>query len=105
MKEVVEVRRAIATELRKPLNGGVADQAKVLALGRRYGELDGEMSWYYATAFAMVSRTLTDKQRAELMKLRNLDGYTSALAYIYSTPVHESIELPDTDFFFKDPVQ
>ncbi len=105
LKEVVDVRRAIATELRKPLSGGVTDKAKVLALGRRYGELDGEMSWYYATAFAKVNRTLSDKQRAELMKLRDLEGYTSAPAYIYSAPVREGVELPDTDFFFEEPVQ
>ncbi|MDH7502927.1 MAG: Spy/CpxP family protein refolding chaperone [Verrucomicrobiota bacterium] len=105
LKEVVEVRRAIATELRKPLSGGVTDKAKVLALGRRYGELDGEMSWYYATAFAKVNQTLTDEQRAALMKLRNLDGYTSAPAYIYSAPVREAVELPDTDFFFKAPTR
>jgi len=105
LKEVVEVRRAISTELRKPLTGGVTDKAKVLALGRRYGELDGEMSWYYATAFAKVNRTLTDKQRAELMKLRNLVGYTSAPAYIYSTPVKEAAQLPDTDSFFRPPTK
>lgn len=105
LKEVVDVRRAIATELRKPLTGGVTDKAKVLALGRRYGELDGEMSWYYATAFAKVNRTLTDAQRTELRKLRNLEGYTSAPAYIFSTPVHEALPLLDTDSFFKAPVQ
>jgi hypothetical protein len=105
LREVVEVRRAIATELRKPLTGGVADKAKVLTLGRRYGELDGEMSWYYATEFAKVNRTLTDKQRIELMKLRNLVGYTSAPAYIYSTPVRDAVELTDIDFFFKRPGQ
>lgn len=105
LMEIVEVRRAIATELRKPLTGGITDKAKVVALGRRYGELDGEMSWYYATAFAKVNQTLTDKQRAALIKLRNLDGYTSAPAYIYSAPVREAIELPNTDDFFKGAAQ
>ena len=85
LQEVIEVRRAIATELRRFLKGEPADKAKVLALGRRYGELDGEVSWLYATAFAKVNRTLTADQRQTLMKLRNLDGYTSAPAYIYST--------------------
>jgi len=103
LKEVVEIRRAIATELRKPLKGGVADKAKVLALGRRYGELDGEMSYYYAAAFAKVNRTLTAEQRQTLMKLRNLDGYTSAPVYIYSTPVHEDVQLTNTDSFFFAP--
>jgi len=52
-----------------------------------------------------VNRTLTDKQRTELRKLRNLEGYTSAPAYIYSTPVHEAVQLPDTDSFFKVPAK
>ena len=103
LKEVAEVRRAIAMELRKPLKGGVADKAKVLALGRRYGELDGEMSYYYAAAFAKVNRTLTTEQRQTLIKLRNLDGYTSAPAYIYSTPLHDDVQLPNTDSFFFAP--
>jgi Spy/CpxP family protein refolding chaperone len=97
--ETIQVRRAIATELRKYLAGGTPDRQKVLALGRRYGELDGEMSWLYATAFAKVNRTLTDSQRAALMKLRNLDGYKSAAAYIYSRPASLP-EFPNTDFLF-----
>jgi hypothetical protein len=103
LKEVVEVRRAVSTELRKPLAGGHPDRAKVLALGRRYGELDGEMSWTYATAFAKVNRTLTADQRAKLLKLRNLEGYTSAPAYIYSSPVKDEPKLPETDSFFFPP--
>ena len=76
------MRRSIATELRKFLKGGTASKAKVLSLGRRYGELDGEVSYYYATAFAKVNRTLTAEQRSTLRRLRNLEGYTSAPAYI-----------------------
>ena len=100
LRETINLRRAIAAELRKFLKGEKADREKVLALGRRYGELDGEMSYYYATAFAKVSRTLTTEQRKALIKLRGLDGYTSAPAYIYSTPVQESLHLPDTKHFF-----
>ncbi|MEI8063938.1 MAG: hypothetical protein WCH84_07730 [Verrucomicrobiota bacterium] len=103
LTELVTVRRAIATELRKPLKGEVADKAKVLALGLRYGELDGEMSYYYAAAFAKVNRALTAEQRQALLKLRNLDGYTSAPAYIYSTPVQDAVQLPNTDSFFFPP--
>jgi len=87
--ETITVRRAISQELRKLLTGGTPDRQKVIALGRRYGELDGEMSWLYATAFAKANRTLTDAQRAALTKLRNLDGYKSAEAYIYSRPLTE----------------
>ena len=103
LTEIVTVRRAIATELRKPLKGEVADKAKVLALGRRYGELDGELSYKYAVAFAKVNRSLTDAQRKALIQLRNLDGYTSDPAYIYSTPAPEAVQLPNTDSFFRVP--
>ena len=89
LAETVEVRQAMSVELRKFLSGGQADKAKVLALGRRYGALDGEMSWIYATAFAKVGRTLTPEQRAACVKLRNLDGYHSAPAYLYSNPLQE----------------
>ncbi|MCU0782561.1 MAG: Spy/CpxP family protein refolding chaperone [Verrucomicrobia bacterium] len=98
--ETITVRRAIATELRKLLSGGTPDKQKILSLGRHYGELDGEMSWLYATAFAKVNRTLTDSQRAALMKLRNLDSYKSAEAYIYSRSLAGKLDLPDTDHFF-----
>ena len=100
LREAINIRRAISAELRKFLKGGQADKEKVLALGHRYGELDGEMSYYYATAFAKVNRTLTTEQRRSLMKLRGLEGYTSAPAYIYSTPVREEIKLSNTDHFF-----
>jgi len=103
--EIISVRRAISQELRKFLEGKQADKEKVLALGRRYGELDGELSYYYATAFARVNRTLTQQQRSELAKLRNLDGYTSAPAYSYSWPVREEVKLPDTDHFFFPPAK
>lgn len=100
LKEIIEVRRAISTELRLFLKGQQADLKKVIALGRRYGELDGKLSYAYATGFAKVNRTLTPQQRATLIKLRNLPGYTSAPAYIYSDPVREDVKLPNTDHFF-----
>ena len=103
LQEIIAVRRAVSLELRKYLQGGAADQKKVLALGRRYGELDGEMSWMYATAFARANRTLTDTQRSMLRKLRNLEGYTSAPAYLYSSPMKTLPAIPNTDFLFAAP--
>ena len=99
----VDVRKAISTELRKFLKGEQAEKKKILHLGRKYGELDGEMSYLYASAFAKVNKTLTDDQRKSLVKLRNLDGYTSAPAYIYSDPVRGEVKLGDTDFLFFTP--
>ena len=103
LKEIVETRRAISVELRKYLAGGAADKARVLALGRRYGELDGEVSWMYAVAFSRVNKTLSADQRAALRKLRNLEGYQSAPAYMYSSPMQEAPALPKTDFLFRAP--
>ncbi|MEI6562875.1 MAG: Spy/CpxP family protein refolding chaperone [bacterium] len=100
LAEMVEVRTAMSSELRKFLGGGQADKLKVLALGRRYGELDGEMSWMYAMAFAKVNRTLMPEQRAAMNKLRNLDGYQSAPAFLYSSPMQTLPEIQNTDFLF-----
>ena len=50
--EIVQVRRGICTELRRFLTGTSANKKTVLSLSRRYGELDGEMSYFYATHFA-----------------------------------------------------
>ena len=102
--ETITVRRAIATALRKYLSGEQPDKAKVLALGRHYGELDGEMSWLYATAFAKVNSTLTSDQSTALNKLRNLEGYKSADIYIYSRPSN-NVEIPNTDFLFHPPAK
>jgi len=96
----VAVRQAMSVELRKFVAGGQADKVKVLALGRRYGGLDGEMSWIYATAFAKVGQSLTPEQRAACVKLRNLDGYRSAPAYLYSNPMPSLPALPNSDFLF-----
>lgn len=100
LAEIVEVRRAIVGELRRLLGPGQADRAKVAALGRRYGELDGELSWMYATAFAGVGRSLTAEQRAACARLRGLEGYRSAPAYMYSQPLAARTDVPDTAFLF-----
>jgi phosphatidylethanolamine-binding protein (PEBP) family uncharacterized protein len=100
LSEIVATRRAIATELRRFMSGPSADQARVLALSRRYGELDGEISYLYARAFAGVARTLTADQKRTLLKLRNLDArYACRGAYLYSRPI-DMPAIPDTDFLF-----
>lgn len=101
LQETIKVRRKISRELRKFLTNDKPDQTKLMALGRHYGELDGEMSWYDATAFAVVNKTLTADQRASLVKLRNLDGYTSASYYIYSQAMTDEPDLTNVDTFFK----
>ena len=54
--------------------------------------------------FAKVNRTRSPlEQRAALMKIRNLDGYPSAEAYLYSRPLTGKLELAYADQFFAAP--
>ncbi len=97
--EIVETRAAISRELRRHMTEEVADTDTVLALAERYGELDGEIVYWYATAFNDVYQGLSDEKKAELMALRDLDQYPCTGAYLYSEP----IAMPDimnTDFLF-----
>ena len=105
LSDIVTVRRSISQELRKYLRGQTPDEKRVIALGRRYGELDGEMSWCYTMAFTFVNQTLTSQQRAELVKLRNLEGNESASYYIYSDAVQTEPKLESLDTFFFNPEQ
>jgi len=101
LTEITQVRKAISEELRLFLAGKTTDKVKLMTLGTRYGKLDGEMSYYYATAFARVKKTLSSEQKAKLMKLRNLDGYTSAPGYLYSAALKELPPMSDTEDFFR----
>lgn len=86
LDDIVAVRGKIATELRKYVSGGAADEATVQSLMTQYGELDGEIAYQYATAFAKVGDTLTDAQRTTLAGLRTqtLGSYTPKAAYLFS---------------------
>ncbi len=100
LNEIVQTRRAISTELRRFMKEDAVDKDKVLSLSRRYGELDGEISYHYATAFAQVAKTLTADQKKTLLRLRNLDAkYTSKGAYLFSGPIVMP-EVRNTDFLF-----
>ena len=83
LQDIVSTRRAIATELRQFLAGGSASKENVLDLCRHYGELDGELSYYYATHFAEVNKTLTGDQRAELEKASRHRRFQRAKAPLF----------------------
>jgi hypothetical protein len=102
LAEIVTTRRAIATELRRFQTGATADKDKVLTLSRRYGELDGEMSWFYATAFGKVGQTLTAQQKATLASLRTNDPSDPKGPFLYSSPLNNP-RIPSTDFLFQTP--
>ncbi|KZL93992.1 hypothetical protein [Clostridium magnum] len=98
LKEIAQIRTQVATELRKAMSGGTIDKEKVYSLIERYGELDGKMSALYASRFSAVNKTLTEDQRAALVKLRNLNVVPQG-GYRFSTPVAMP-EIPNTDFMF-----
>ncbi|MFO0892673.1 MAG: hypothetical protein U0790_26460 [Isosphaeraceae bacterium] len=99
LREIVDTRRAIATELRRFLRGDSADRSKVLSLSRRYGELDGELSYIYATAFAEVGRSLTASQRQAMVRLRTSSPSDARGPFLYSSPI-EMPRVGSTDFLF-----
>jgi len=99
LTEIVTTRRAIATELRRFQAGDTADEARVLSLSRRYGELDGEISFFYARAFARVGQSLSARQKQALARLRTADPSAPKGPFLYSAPV-PSPKIADTDFLF-----
>lgn len=99
LQEIVRVRRDIATELRRFLKGETADQSRVLALSRRYGELDGQLSYLYGAAFAKVGQSLSPQQKQSLQALRQVDPKEPKGPFLYSTPIAMP-RIDDTDRFF-----
>ncbi len=87
LAEIVKVRRAIAMELRLFQKGDKADKNDVIAHSKRYGELDGEMSYLYATAFAKVGQSLTAQQKARLMAMRSDNPSDPKGPFLYSSPI------------------
>lgn len=99
LNEIVRVRREISTELRRFLKGETADQTKVQALSRKYGELDGNLSYLYATAFAKVGQTLTPQQKQTLMAMRKIDPTEPKGPFLYSSPISMP-KIENTDAIF-----
>ncbi len=99
LAEIVKTRRAIATELRRFMKGESADKNKVLPLSKRYGELDGEMSYLYAAAFAEVGKTLTAEQKKKLCKLRTSNPSSPKGPFLYSDLI-KMPKIENTDFLF-----
>lgn len=100
LDEIVKTRRAIAAELRRFLKNEFADEANVLALLRRYGELDGELSYLYAMAFAAVGKTLTAQQKATLARMRASNPSDPKGPFLYSSPIAMP-RIENTNFFFR----
>jgi hypothetical protein len=99
LAEIVKIRRAIATELRRFHKDESADKDKVLSLSRRYGELDGEMSYLYATAFAKVGQSLSARQMQALAGMRTSNPSDPKGPFLYSAPI-KTPKIGNTDFLF-----
>ena len=99
LEEIVRIRRTIATELRKFLGGTSAEKKKVLSLARRYGELDGELSYSYAIAFASVGQSLNPGQKTKLTSLRSANPQDPQGPFLYSAPIQAPV-IANIDTFF-----
>jgi Spy/CpxP family protein refolding chaperone len=99
--KIVDTRRTISTQLRKFIAGQTADSATVLNLSDTYGQLDGEIVYYFATHFAKVGKALTSDQKTKLMALRKqtLGDFTPKGAFLYATEIAIPTT-PSTDFLF-----
>jgi hypothetical protein len=99
LREVIEVRRTISVKLRAFLRGDTPAERDIIALGRRYGELDGEMSYEYATAFAVIYKNMSPSQKEKLRALRSHHTREEGTAFIYSDRIRLT-QLPDSSFLF-----
>ncbi len=100
--EIVDQREDVSLLLRQFMTGGTPDEAAVLVLMNRYGELDGDIVYRYATTFAQVAQTLTTNQRNQLATMRTdwLGSFSYPTgAYLYSDPINMP-QIPNTDFLF-----
>jgi hypothetical protein len=103
LNAIVTRREDVSLLLRQFMAGGTPDKNTVLSLMGDYGELDGDIITRYSQAFVQVNSTLTDAQRAQLVKLRTdwlkeLSYPTGA--YLYAQAITMP-DIPNTDFLFK----
>jgi len=108
---IVAKRNEISAKLRTLLtSGGTVDKAAIISLAREYGELDGDISYLYATAFSSVGTSLSTSQKSTLTALRKTataetggtPDYDSLCGngYLYSARLNTAPAVMDTDFMF-----
>lgn len=85
LSEIVKIRETVSIELRKAMTNEMPDKEIVYSLIKRYGELDAEMSYYEANAFSQIYKTLTEKQKQQMIQIRNQNVLPKAV-YVYSDP-------------------
>ncbi|CAK0747688.1 exported hypothetical protein [Gammaproteobacteria bacterium] len=108
---IVAKRGEIAKTLRQFLQSESVSETTVVNLAKQYGELDGEISYYYATNFSTVGKSLTTQQKATLLAQRKIataetggsPDYDNLCGngYLYSAPMPANApSVMNTDFMF-----
>jgi len=97
LRGIVTLRRAIAGKLRTFLRGAGPTDRELRALGRRYGELDGELAYLYASTFTAIGRSADAPQLARLRSLRGQPSREAGTAFLYSDRIPMP-QWPDASF-------
>ncbi len=97
LRGIVTVRRAIAGKLRTFQAGAGPAETELRALGRRYGELDGELAYLYASTFTAIGRSADAPQLARLRALRGQPSREASTAFLYSDRIPMP-QWPDASF-------
>ncbi|NJD09999.1 MAG: hypothetical protein FIB01_05970 [Gemmatimonadetes bacterium] len=101
MQEIVTAREAVSNLLRGFITSSAVDSAAVLALSARYGALDGQLAYWYATRFTSVANSLSAAQRAQVQSLAGRLGYVHPTgAFLYSAPIPMPA-IANTDYLFR----
>lgn len=98
--ELVQRREDISTQLRRFMTESNIDYQTVISLSEQYGELDGEIVYYYATHFTEVAESLSEQQRNQIENIVDAIGYMHPNgAFLYSSPIAMP-QIVNTDFLF-----
>lgn len=98
IRKIADIRAEVSKELRKAQSGDIVNKTKVYELIEKYGYLDGKISALYAQRFSQVNAMLSDEQKKELYRLRDLDIVPKG-AYLFSSEVAMPV-IPNIDFMF-----
>lgn len=85
LENIVKLREQVSVSLRGFQQGEKPSKTQMMEWMMKYGEQDGEISFYYAAAFAYINNSLTEEQKKKLKELRGLEVYPQGI-YIYSDP-------------------
>jgi len=97
LQGIVQTRREMASLLRGFLGARRPSETELRTLGRRYGQLDGQLAFLYATAFTAIQRSADPGQRARFQRLRGLPSQENGTAFLYSDRIPMP-KLPDPSF-------